>query len=363
MGALHPAAMTRRLLFLAPFLVACAGPSPAPTSGRPPSPAVTSPSPAPTTSPATAASTDATVTPPPSPAPAPTVPTKAHLTWERSLEQPGLSISVGKRRVAVLTGEVPGRPVSTFMRDARVWRELPLGNLVPGEEATDHLRIYFGRDDRPRVMGYRQQGETQSQRYYRWKGNWRGKPGEIGRLDADPPAALFGILGHDDPEVVCKMGDICIIKRLTGWTMVPVPERMHAVEIAAKSAFAVAEGSALRIDPKDKAWKKLSETVPWTAEPIALWPFADGTLWVTDGEKLFHFEAGKWSTTPSPLEAPRKLWGRAPDDLFLAAQGGLAHFDGTAWHRLEAPKGALRDVNGNADEVWVTGPGGVWVGR
>lgn len=357
--------MMRRLVSLALILVAGCGPGPTPTPPPPPTPAPPASVPEPVTAPSdpTPVVTASSASTAPPTAPAPQVPSKAYLTWERSLEQPGLSISVGKRRVAVLTGKEPGRPVSTFMRDARTWRELPLGSLAPGEDATDHLRIYFGRDDRPRVMGYRQKGSEQSQRYYRWKGNWRGKPGEIGRLDAEPPAALFGILGHDDPEVVCKMGDICIIKRLTGWTMVPVPERMHVVEIAGQRAFAVAEGSALHIDRKDKAWKKLSEQVPWTSAPIALWPFDDGTVWVTDGEKLFHFGGEAWSVKTSPMKGPRKLWGRAVGDVFLAGEGGMAHFDGKSWSLLEAPTGAFRDVNGNEKEVWVTGPDGVWVGR
>lgn len=349
----------RRLAFLALSLAACGSP-PQPTTGP-----ETAPSPRPVDT-AAAPHPTSTARPSPNPAPArpaPEVRTKSHLDWELSLEKPTLSIAVGKRRVAVLTGTTPGRPTSTYMRDAQVWRELPLGSLAPGDGETDHLRIYFGRDDRPRVMGYRQKGVVQSQRYYRWKGNWRGKPGEIGRLDADPSAALFGILGHDDPEVVCKLDDICIIKRLTGWSMVPVPDRIHEVEIANKSAFAVADGSALRIDDGDQAWKKLSPEVPWTSAPTALWPVDEGSVWVTDGNELFHLDDEGWHTSASPIERPRKLWGRAADDVWLAGKGGLAHFDGRFWSRLESPKGDFRDVNGNENDVWVAGRNGVWRGR
>ena len=104
-------------------------------------------------------------------------------------------------------------------------------------------------------MGYRQIQQQQRQLYYRWKGNWRAKAGEIGRLDGGKPAALFGILGHDDPEVVCKLGDICIIKRLTGWTMVPVPAAIHRVAIASGKAYAVGPRSGLWMTKKDKRWR------------------------------------------------------------------------------------------------------------
>jgi hypothetical protein len=65
----------------------------------------------------------------------------------------------------------------------------------------------------------------------------------------------------------------------------------------------------------------------------------------------------------SPLKGPRKLWGRGADDLWLVGEGGVAHHDGAGWRRLKQPRGAFLDVNGNAKEVWVGGPAGVWVGR
>src|SRR5438128_2290169 len=81
-----------------------------------------------------------------------------------------------------------------------------------------------GLPERPPVMGTRSSAAgTRSLVYWRWKGDWRDKPREIGRLDRDPHGTLFGILGQADPEVVCRLGDACIVKRVTGWTTIDAP--------------------------------------------------------------------------------------------------------------------------------------------
>ena len=344
-----------------------ATPTPAPPSSTGDAPSVTAPAVDSPPSGAPTASGAPTVNGPPTasaaPAPPPAASPAKRFTWTRVVEAPSASLAVGEKRLAALTVERPGRYGAVMMRDGRTWRELALpAKIQPAEGERDRLRVFFGRDDRPRLMGHRESGAAQAQRYYRWKGNWRDKAGEIGRLDGEPAAALFGILGHADPEVVCKLGDICIIKRITGWTMVPVPAERHEVEIAGGSAFAVAKGSALRIDEKDKAWRPLPGGSSLRA-PRALWPFADGSLWVVDGEELAHFDGRQWTTSASAVAGPRRLWGPAPSDVWLVGDGGLAHFDGKSWQLVEAPsKGALADVVGRDDDLYVAGADGVFRG-
>ena len=299
--------------------------------------------------PSTATTAPAASAPPPAPAPV------ELLQWTRSLDKPATSLAIGKRRIAVYGNN------TVWMRDAGAWRELPLPEkLRPSGAQIDRLTIYFGRDDRPRLMGYRDEGGKLSQRYYRWKGNWRGKPGEIGRLDADPPAALYGILGHDDPEVVCKSGDTCIIKRLTGWTMVPVLSTIALVEIAAESAFAINGQQLLRIDKKDKAFKVVSDKTPWKA-PTALWPLADGSVWVADGRALHHFSGSAWRSDPAPLEV-RTIWAAKQGDVWAGGEG-LLHHDGKSWRRVAGgPSKTIHDIQGFKGELWVVADDGVWVG-
>ena len=343
------------------LLAACAGPPPAPIPVS--APAADAPPPETTTSIASPAPSASAAN-----APAPVQPPTIELgSWKAELSEPTVSIAIGQRRVAALS-LVGVDPLVVWMRDAGTWKKLPFPKtLFPQKGQHDALSVYFGRDDRPRVMGFRNVGiETQrrfdfQQLYYRWKGNWRAKSGEIGRLMQKPPAALFGILGHDDPEVVCKLGDECIIKRLTGWTMVPSPQVLHHVAIAGGSAFAVGANSALRIDDKDKAWRKISDTVPWK-EASGLWASPNGMLWVCSGEQVHHWDRTRWTSVRVPLKVTRGIWGRAPDDIWIVGRDGVAHHDGDRWRKLRTPIGAFEDVTGTADETWVAGRSGVWVG-
>jgi hypothetical protein len=292
------------------------------------------------------------------------VPEVKLLDWSRELDVSAAMLAVGKKRVAVLeNGSSAGRYRGVRMRDlsaGAAWSDLVLPDrLQPGPAQQERLEVFFGRDDRPRLMGTRQGGEVATPRYYRYRGGWRDRTGEIARLEGGT-GTLFGILGHDDPEVVCKLGEICIIKRLTGWTNVQVPQVEHHVEIAAGSAFAVARGSALRIDTGDQAWRPICESVPWT-EPRGLWPFGDGTLWVVEDAALHHWDGKAWRTVKTPVPGARALWGLAPDDLWLAAREGVAHYDGDGWSRLSEPSGSFSHVIGTDTQLWVAGESGVWV--
>ena len=292
-------------------------------------------------------------------------PTTERGTWKQELAEPASSVGVGKRRVAVLTTK-NGEVASAWMRDGGKWSDLKLpGKMLAEEGERDALRIWFGRDDRPRVMGTRYRADGSGEMVYlRWKGNWRDKAGEIGRLDADPQAPLFGILGHDDPEVVCKLGDTCIIKRLTGWTMIPPPPEVLRVELAGK--YAVGVGKTVALSLGKESFEPISKDVPWSTAPAGLWADAGGGVWVAEPERdrLHHWDGTTWSTAPSPQRGPRALWGSAPNDVFLAAEGGVAHWDGKAWSRLRSPEGAFVDVRGGYEgEVWIVGPAGVWRGE
>lgn len=344
-------------------VAACAAPAPSPAA---PAPAPGSPTSPPMSAPAPdappAAREDGAV---PSIAPdAPAIPTVALRTWTQELAEPAASIGVGKRRVAVLTTKGDGY-ASAFMREGAKWSDLKLpGRMLAGEGERDALRIWFGRDDRPRVMGARYRADGAGEMVYlRWKGNWRDKAGEIGRLDAAPLAPLFGILGHDDPEVVCKLGDTCIIKRLTGWTMIPPPPEVLRVELAGDYAVGVGETTAWRLG--EDAWQPLSSAVPWSTAPGGLWASAGDTVWVTEpaNDRIHRWDGKAWSSAASPQPAPRAIWGARDDDLWLAAGGGAAHWDGARWSRLAEPKGSFVDVRGGFDDaIWLAGEPGVWRG-
>ena len=284
---------------------------------------------------------------------------KLALRWERKLKQPSLHFSAGKRRRAVLVGE-PGAPRGVWMYDRKRWRELSFpAKLLASKGGVDHLQIYFGRDDRPRAMGYRQRNDGQRQLYYRWKGNWRSKAGEIGRLDGGKSAALFGILGHDDPEVVCKLGDICIIKRLSGWTMVPVPKAIHRVTIAGGVAYAVGPRSALFMKKKDKRWRPLGNGATWDV-PTAVSATADGRVFVCSKEHLHRLDGGVWAKEDLPLKSCRALWLGPRESLWIVSKDGLARREASGWKRLKSPCSAIHHAVAVGESVWLSCRSGLW---
>ena len=276
-------------------------------------------------------------------------------TWTRSHDAPVRSLGIGKRRVAVL-GD------SAWMRDGGAWKEIALPEkLQPPKRAHDRARIFFGRDDRPRMMGS-YDADTVEAVYLRYKGGWRKEPKEIGHLARKPEIPLFGILGHDDPEVVCKLGDQCIIKRLTGWTMVKAGDTRFWVELSGTEAWGIGPHQLVRMT--NDGWVAHGGRAPF-AEPGGVWGSKQGEAWVSEpkSNRLHHYDGKIWSTHPSPVKAPRGLWGEAPDDIWLVGDGGVAHYDGTAWSRVEGPKGPLREIRGAPDGViWAAGESGTWMG-
>jgi hypothetical protein len=277
----------------------------------------------------------------------------ALLRWERVLEVPVVSIAFGKKRMAVLAADE-----STWIQDRGAWREAPMPEALrrtSGEH--DDARIFFGRDDWPRIMGTRWTGPSGRMIYLRYKGGWRREPGEIGRLATGADAPLYGVLGHDDPEVVCKQGVECIIKRLTGWTMVPPASEPLLVELWSGQAWGVGSGGVQRLAAK--GWQRVADA-PGTGGLFA----AGDTFWVSDdeGSALHFWDGARYSRHASPIDGPRALWGSSATDVWVAGAGGVGRWDGKAWQRVESPQGALADVRGRDAELWVGGKSGLWRG-
>jgi hypothetical protein len=289
---------------------------------------------------------------------APAPPRQKLLDFRKRVPEPVHSIALGIRQRAAALGADP------WMIDGeRVTKIAFPPPLVVAAGERDEAAIFFGRDNQPRIMGGRISGSSARVLYLRFKGGvWRREPGEIGKLAEDPQAAMFGVLGHDDPEVVCKMGGICIIKRLTGWTMIDAGPGRPEVSVNEKRAWALHRDHVAVLE-KD-GWHKLGGAVPWRASPTAIWG-SQAVIWVSVHEEtaLYRFASGRWDRHPSPLAGPRGLWGRSASDVWLAADGGAAHFDGERWQVAAGIDGPLAVVSGDASEVWLGGRSGMWQGR
>ena len=233
-------------------------------------------------------------------------------------------------------------------------------------EAGDHdeTRIFFGRDDRPRLMGTRHSATGNTIVYLRLKPEgWRPALYEIGQLgNRNVPGGLFGVLGHADPEVVCKVAVQCIVKRLTGWTAVASgPDRPH-VKLCRERAWALYPDGLAQMT--ETGWRRLPGPVPWK-EPTGFWAQGEHDAWVSVASAglLYHYDGQRWSEQASVVAGPRDMWGNESDGLWLVGDGGAANFDGTRWSRVRGPTGPLSQIEGvSSQDLWLGGDSGLWHG-
>jgi hypothetical protein len=279
--------------------------------------------------------------------------------FERVLDKPIRSIAVGKPpRVAALADQ-------PYLRDTDGWQPKPL----PPQHALgaqSRVEIFFGRDNRPRLMGttaVASDGSGTEAIYLRLKAaGWQKEPSEIGRLGGKPAGGLFGVLGHDDPEVVCKVNDVCIVKRRTGWTTLPAGGGMPRVFMHDGAVHALHTDRVSVLG--DAGWRDLPGPSPFT-QATGLWG-KPGVLWVSVANEnaLYLREGEGWKRVASPVKEPRGMWGTSANDVWVTGQDGAGHYDGATWRRVAGPEGPLEVVTGSAEgTIWLGGRSGLWRGE
>ncbi len=277
--------------------------------------------------------------------------------FRRELPEAVVSLALGETRSAAL-GE------DAWLHEKGSWRRIAIPEKLRFRQGDgEGGRIFFGRDDRTRIMGTRMRDGKPSQLYLRHRNDqWREERNEIAKLRDPPPQGMWGVLGHADPEVVCKVGDECIIKRRSGWKMMPAGTTSPRVELHNGVAWALRPDAVERLE-EDRRWVTVGAPAPFR-DPGGVWALGDD-LWVSEptSGKLHHRRDNAWSSEASPVGAPRGFWGTARDDVWLAGATGLAHFDGKVWARVEGPTGPLQEVHGRGCEVVAAGPAGVWARR
>ena len=287
------------------------------------------------------------------------------LSFRKELDVSVRSIALGKRRKAILADE-------PWLSDKGKWHKIPLpAQYQPPPDSERALEIYFGRDDRPRLIGYYRERPSDGRArdagtmpvYLRYKAaGWHAEWSEIGRLGARRPGALYGVLGHDDPELVCKQDEACIIKRHSGWATIQAPPGVAIVRLCGQHAWAAFPGALARVEANRLNW--VSQQAPWR-NASGLWGNPDGTAWVSeeDTNRIHRFDGQSWQQLRSPVAAPRHLWAPDVHNVWLVGEGGAAHYDGVRWRRVRGISGPLRRVEGTAAaDVWLGGRSGLWHG-
>jgi len=327
------------------WLVGCAAAHSAPaTSQAPPSASI---APAPGTNAPTSPAVAASSAPPAPPAP-------LKLALSRLLSVPVTAIALGEgTRLAVLAD-------TPYVGDARGIRPLPLpATLRPKPGEVDQLGIFFGRDNEPRIMGSRHGERGDRAVYLRHLANgWRDGREEIGSLAGSGPGSggLWGVLGSADPELVCRAGATCIIKRNSGWTSAPAGAEPRLVTLQDGVLWGLEASGISGIDAH--GWTLAIPAARWSG-PQAFWA-TRGEAWVSAAQELFHYREGKWETVPTPVGSATSFWGTRSDSVWLVGSTGAAHFDGQSFRPI-AIDGPLRVVRGRSDrELWFGGEAGLF---
>lgn len=276
------------------------------------------------------------------------------------LQVPVRSLTLGRKPfVAVLAD-------SGWMFDGKAWKELPLTGPAKQEAtARGPIGIFFGRDDKPRLMGTREADGRRKPVYFRWKGAWEKDPKEMGRLAGRPDDGLYGVIGDDDPEVVCKVGDVCLVKRRTGWKTIAPGEGVGRIHLSFGDAWMVDDKGVARLE--GERWTRLPELAEakgnvtgWWADPQA----ARVRVSVASLGAIYRLQDGKWQKEEVPVAEPGAMWGSSPQDVWVVGKDGVAQYDGTSWRKVKGLSGAFDHVMGRGpDEVWLAGPQGLWEGK
>jgi len=281
--------------------------------------------------------------------------TAGGFSFRRVETTPVVSLGVGKPpKVAFLgSGEA-------LIGEGKGLSRVPVGD-APSAELS--IEIFFGRDDQPRLMGTRRTPASgKAQAYYRrYKGGrFQPEPSELGPL-AGGDGPLYGVLGHADPEVVCRPGLFCLVKRTTGWSRAPAHSVPVRVVLAGGTAWALHPDRIERLE-KDR-WVPIVPERTF-GDPSALFVDSDGAPWVVESKSdaVTRLVKGGWETTASPVRGARAIWGSAPNDVWLVGASGAARFDGTSWRDVSGVPGPLSLIAFAPPSLWLAGPAGVFEG-
>ncbi|MFO0613643.1 MAG: hypothetical protein U0414_13690 [Polyangiaceae bacterium] len=346
----------RRLASLASivcFGASCApAPPPAPHPLGPPSPSASA-APSPTTSaaPSAAPSASASAAPPARP----TLAVSASLGLTPLFEEPVDFFITGEAgRLGVIARE--NEQAVPYRLQKGTWEKLALPKPVAASAL--HAGIYFGRDNLPRLMGWRDDGAI-ALVYLQFKAQWEDAKKEIGGMAKLPATPLFGVLGEADPEAVCRLDDTCLMKRRSGWKQVPSALPSSAIVRAFNGdGYALYEAGLFR--QEEKGFVPVGPAAPWKA-PHGFWIGPAGEAIVAADASLHVLEKGatEWRTEPLATTESRDVVGPI-DAATVVVATGVIHRGASGFERVGADDRDLDRVIAVGDAIYVAGESGVF---
>jgi hypothetical protein len=268
------------------------------------------------------------------------------------LDEPVTEIALDKPPHVAALGKA-----SVFARTNKGFQQqaLPRGLLdAPGLQ----LKVFYGRDYRVRVVGTRSAASGTESVYLRsLPGGLKPAPAELGQLGNSHAGPLVAVLGTDDPEVVCRPGALCLIKRLSGWAKLSAPAEVTHAAISDGQGWIVAGKQILRAD---RDWVPIPPAGTWN-NPSGLFAVEAHLYVIEAGAKLLHVHAsGAWQAFASPVGTPLSVWGATAKSLWLVGSDGVAHFDGGSFRPVDAPSGLVRVLGRGNDQLWFAGSSGLY---
>lgn len=256
----------------------------------------------------------------PEPGPPPLEPSSEEPT--KRFDKPVRFLATGEQgRLAVLTVEDGALVPHRF--EAGKWERLALPAAHRAVEG-DPLGVYFGRDNRPRAMGYRR--EARKMLYLRFRdGRWQDQRSELGALAGDD-AHLFGVLGEADPEVVCREGKLCLFKSRKGWQEAkPTIPSDAVVRVFGGRGYALTSTGVVRTGPS--GFESVGPKATWTTPATGLWVSPEGHVVVVEPARSLVHEldagASSWRSSAAPIVGPRDVLG-PPERRLFVGDGGAA---------------------------------------
>jgi len=276
------------------------------------------------------------------------------VVFERVLETPCRALALDREPLWAALGD----DVVT-VQDKKGIREEPLPPLLRG--AHQELGVFFGRDYRVRIAGTSQTTKGDEARYYRsLPGGLRPAPDELGPLGKAGAPGLVALLGTLDPEIVCRPGMSCLIKRISGWTKASAPSGLERVGLSLGTGWALVGASLFRLDKDWVAVGPASPGAPWQTADDAFIREQRACVIERKTSRMHHFDGQRWRSTQSPVSGPRSLWGTA-DSLWVAGEGGVAVFQDGAWVSIPAaPRGVAQVLGRDVKDVWLCSSQGVY---
>lgn len=275
---------------------------------------------------------------------------RAAPSFERVLSTPCRAIALDREPYWAALGEE-----NVTVNDKRGLHQQPLPPAL--RAPADQLGVFFGRDYRVRIAGTAHTAQGDEVRYYRsLPAGLRTAFDELGPLGKPGAPGLVALLGTADPEIVCRPGMSCLIKRVSGWAKASAPASLERVGLSLGGGWALSGNLLLKLE---RDWVPVGGPGSWQHADDAVLRGEHACVVERAASRLHHWDGERWHTSKSPVSGPRSLWA-SDTALWIGGDGGAARLEDGAFVAVNVPGGIVQVLGRSASDVWLCGQSGVY---